>query len=122
MCMGIRNSSRKGMMKGWANIITRSILTRKPKLHSQNTTMDREKMFADKSAIVTGAGQGIGYEIVRQLVLQGARVILNDQDAGMAARAVTTIREETGDARSICRALGGQPSYPRVIRTLVHSG
>ncbi|HEX9514037.1 MAG TPA: SDR family oxidoreductase [Puia sp.] len=81
--------------------------------------MDREKMFADKSAIVTGAGQGIGYEIVRQLVLQGARVILNDQDAGMAARAVATIREETGDGRSICLAMGGDASDTGFIGQLV---
>jgi glucose 1-dehydrogenase len=41
-----------------------------------------------KTAIVTGAGQGIGFEIARQLNARGVSVLLNDIDerlAGMAA-------------------------------------
>ena len=38
------------------------------------------KIFEGQVAIVTGAGQGIGLEICKQLVSQGARVILNDID------------------------------------------
>ena len=40
--------------------------------------------FNNKTAIVTGAGQGIGFEICRQLVAAGANVILNDIDAALA--------------------------------------
>jgi NAD(P)-dependent dehydrogenase (short-subunit alcohol dehydrogenase family) len=42
------------------------------------------RRFSDKVAIVTGAGQGIGFEIGRQLALQGAQVLLNG-DGGVAA-------------------------------------
>jgi glucose 1-dehydrogenase len=45
----------------------------------------------DKTAIVTGAGQGIGFAIVQQLLAAGARVLLNDSDAALAARAVATL-------------------------------
>jgi glucose 1-dehydrogenase len=44
-----------------------------------------------KTAIVTGAGQGIGFAIVQQLLQKGARVILNDSDAALAAKAVATL-------------------------------
>ena len=99
--------------------------------------MNPEKMFAGKSAIVTGAGQGIGYEIVRQLAAQGARVILNDQDAELAGRAVDKIREEAGglspekaeggsirgkdpgNGRGICLAMGGDASDTGFIGQLV---
>ena len=38
------------------------------------------KTFEGKVAIVTGAGQGIGFEICRQLARQGAAVILISSD------------------------------------------
>jgi len=52
------------------------------------------KRFAGKTAIVTGAGQGIGFEIARQLVFEGATVLLNDIDEALARRAASTINED----------------------------
>lgn len=49
----------------------------------------------NKVAIVTGAGQGIGYEICRQLAAEGASVILNDQDEELAGSAAARINRET---------------------------
>lgn len=47
--------------------------------------------FENKVAIVTGAGQGIGFEICRQLCEAGAYVILNDIDSDLAEQAAKKI-------------------------------
>ena len=71
--------------------------------------------FKDKVAIVTGAGQGIGFEICRQLALSGAAVVLNDIDAPMAASAAEKIREEKGN----CIAAPGDSSDIQFINSMV---
>jgi len=50
--------------------------------------------FEEKVAIVTGAGQGIGFEICRRLALEGALVILNDIDENLTQAAANTINED----------------------------
>jgi 3-oxoacyl-[acyl-carrier protein] reductase len=67
-----------------------------------------------KVAIVTGAGSGIGYAIVRELLARGVSVLLNDMDAGLAADAVRRL-----DAGTRCIAFAGDASDVLFIRRMV---
>lgn len=52
----------------------------------------------DKSIIVTGAGQGIGKGIALRLAAEGAKVIVNDIDAGLGEAVVAEILAAGGTA------------------------
>jgi glucose 1-dehydrogenase len=71
--------------------------------------------FHNKTAIVTGAGQGIGFEICRQLAAAGATVILNDIDGELASGAALKIRQEGGK----CVACAGDSSNAGFIHEMI---
>jgi len=69
-----------------------------------------------KTAIVTGAGQGIGFEICLNLVKEGTNVILNDLEQSIANTAVKKIKELTG---MDCFAFPGDSSDLTIIQKMV---
>lgn len=71
--------------------------------------------FKYKTALITGAGLGIGFEIARQLAERGASVLLNDIDAERAAGAVEKIQEAGGH----CVALAGDAGDIGFVRRMV---
>lgn len=74
------------------------------------------RLFAGQVAIVTGAGQGIGFEIARQLCLNGAAVILNDVDVRLAQQAAATIQQQGGE----CHPLAGDAADIVFIQEMVN--
>lgn len=54
--------------------------------------------LAGKTAYVTGSGRGIGRAVALKLAAEGARVVVNDLEAGPADEVVATIRAAGGEA------------------------
>jgi glucose 1-dehydrogenase len=75
---------------------------------------NQHKSLKAKTAIVTGAGQGIGLEICRTLLDNGCRVVLNDLDESLARSAGDKLAHT--DA---CHILPGDAGRPEIIQQLV---
>ena len=71
--------------------------------------------FENKTVIVTGAGQGIGFEISKQLAARGATVLLNDIDEVLANGAVQAIKYAGGN----CIACAGDSGDKDFIQSMV---
>ncbi|MFK8057759.1 MAG: SDR family NAD(P)-dependent oxidoreductase [Saprospiraceae bacterium] len=69
-----------------------------------------------KTALITGAGAGIGRAIAEALVSTGANVILNDIDEALASKAASDI-EASGEGR--CLAVGGDAGDVKMIDQMV---
>jgi glucose 1-dehydrogenase len=72
--------------------------------------------FKNKVAIVTGAAQGIGFEICSNLAKEGVHVFLNDIDQTLADSAAKQIIENTGGN---CIAMAGDSSDTIFIQKMV---
>lgn len=73
--------------------------------------------FTGKTAIVTGAANGIGFAIARHLVAEGANVVINDIDPAAAAAAVTKLNS---GSEIHAYAFPGDAGEPEFIKRMVN--
>jgi glucose 1-dehydrogenase len=73
--------------------------------------------FSNHVAIITGAGQGIGFEIASALCAEGAAVVLNDVDVDLAYLSSTTLKDKGGR----CVSVAGDSGDITVIQNLVNT-
>lgn len=74
-----------------------------------------EIVFHDKTALVTGAGSGIGEAVAKGLAASGARVMVQDIDLAAATRVANEIAASGG----LAKAAGGDVSDAAVVEGLV---
>ncbi len=72
--------------------------------------------FENKIAIITGAGKGIGYEIARQLVHEGAAVVLNDIDEALVLQSALHLNK---NGPGSCFAVPGDAGDLDLINKMV---
>jgi glucose 1-dehydrogenase len=75
------------------------------------------EIFKNQVAIVSGAGVGIGFQIVKNMVSQGAYVVLNDIDETLASAATAKINM---GGIGKCAAFGGDISELNTIKNIVN--
>ena len=63
-----------------------------------------DKEFSGLTAIITGAGSGIGLEVAKGLTARGAKVFGFDLNEGQMAPFATFIKCDIGDAQSVTKA------------------
>jgi NAD(P)-dependent dehydrogenase (short-subunit alcohol dehydrogenase family) len=73
------------------------------------------KKFTNQVAIVTGAGQGIGFEIARQIALNDGAVLINDINEQLLKKAAGQIKAEGGQ----CYALAGDAADIEFIQQMI---
>jgi NAD(P)-dependent dehydrogenase (short-subunit alcohol dehydrogenase family) len=79
--------------------------------------------FEGKTAMVTGAGSGIGAEIARRLGAQGARVVVADLDEQAAAAVASEIERAGGTAAAVDQDVADAESVSRSVEfALDHFG
>lgn len=73
--------------------------------------------FQNQTAVITGAGQGIGLAIATRLAEQGATVILNDKDESLAFEVADQLKHTPG----ACIPIPGDASDSAVIQKMIET-
>jgi 3-oxoacyl-[acyl-carrier protein] reductase len=74
-----------------------------------------------KVALISGSGRGIGRSVALKLAAEGARIVVNDLDAGPAREVVDTITSSGGEAVAVVGSVTDRDFGDRFVRTAVDS-
>jgi 3-oxoacyl-[acyl-carrier protein] reductase len=77
------------------------------------------KKLEGKVALITGSGRGIGRSIALKLASEGARIVVNDLDAGPAQEVVDEIRKAGGQAVACVGSVTASDFAERFVGTAV---
>ncbi len=75
--------------------------------------------LANKVAVVTGSGRGLGLAYAQDLAAAGARVVVNDVDAEVADAAVASITDASGQAVAVVAPVGSSETAQLLVDTAV---
>ena len=78
-------------------------------------------LLTGKTAIVTGSGRSIGKAVATLLAQHGARVVVNDLDAGPAEETVAEIRSAGGEVAACVGSVTDPDVPPRIVQTALDS-
>ncbi|MGO4103859.1 SDR family oxidoreductase [Leifsonia sp. YAF41] len=76
-------------------------------------------LLAEKVAIVTGSGRGLGLAYAQELARQGAAVVVNDVDAAVAEQAVASIEAAGGRAVAVVAPVGSSETAQQLVDAAV---
>lgn len=77
--------------------------------------------FAERIAIVTGGGRGIGRAVAEEMARRGAVMIVTDLEANRAAEVATAIRGAGGEARSAALDVTDAAAFRRLVAATVEA-
>ncbi|MBO1336509.1 SDR family NAD(P)-dependent oxidoreductase [Streptomyces sp. VRA16 Mangrove soil] len=77
--------------------------------------------FAGHTALITGAGRGIGAAVAQRLAAEGAGVLVTDIDPAAARRSAAEIREQGGNAREFTCDVGDRASVEAAVAHAVET-
>lgn len=75
--------------------------------------------LAGKTAVITGAANGIGRATAERFAAEGAAVVLNDRDAGALASLVANLTEQGAQARGVPGDVSQEADVRRIMETAV---
>ncbi len=77
------------------------------------------KGLNERTALVTGSGQGIGLAIARALAERGARVVLNDVVPATLSGAVAALQDAGGEALGVLGDVSSTADVTRMVQEAV---